>query len=83
MRIIPGFVHAGLLSDRSDVELCECSLDRGEGAPVPPLMPGGGVCEMESLCGLEGKDLGERERAREKGRWGFGLRDVCSLTCVF
>lgn len=64
MGISPGFVHAGLLSDRYNVELCKWSLDRGEGAP---LMSGGGVCEMESPRGLEGKHLGERVRERVGG----------------
>lgn len=63
MRISPGFVHAFLLSDRYNVALCKRSLDRGEGAPLPPLMSGGGVCacEMESPCGLEGRLLGKTE----------------------
>lgn len=34
---------------------------------MPPLMSGGGVCEMESPCGLEGKRLGEREHGEREG----------------
>lgn len=62
VRISPGFVHAFLLSDRYNVALCKRSLDRGEGAPLPPLMSGGGVCvKWKVRAGWKGRLLGKTE----------------------
>lgn len=81
MRISPGFVHAGLLSDRYNVALCKRSSDRGKGAPLPPLMSGGGVCVKWKVRVSWKGSFWEREKESERRKVGRTWRTSTHWFC--
>lgn len=86
MPISPGFVHAGLLSDRYNVALWKRSLDRGKGAPLPPLVSGGGVCVKWKVRVSWKGSFWEREKESERrkvGRtWRMSTHWFCFVNMV-